>query len=181
MSALSDLPTEHSPRQQWRGFLLLNQLRERIAWINPSGEGGDFRPERRCCLWGVPSNCSKQMINEDQIHLALTAINFLQKRGSSLYQQFMKINQKKILELEEQIFSDESNFRGYSLERKRWWLERFRWNAIHFNIIGWRSEWHQADITQPAYAWKKGNRVGGLPLVSLLKRNTQRESTSNYS
>ena len=59
------------------------------------------------------------MINEDQIHLALTAINFLQKRGSSLYQQFIKANHKKILELEEQIFSDESNFRGYSLERRR--------------------------------------------------------------
>ena len=59
------------------------------------------------------------MINEDQIHLALTAINFLQKRGSSLYQQFIKANHKKILELEEQIFSDESNFRGNSLERRR--------------------------------------------------------------
>ena len=36
-----------------------------------------------------------------------------------MYQQFIKANHKKILELEEQIFSDESNFRGYSLERRR--------------------------------------------------------------
>ena len=31
----------------------------------------------------------------------------------------MKSNHKKIFEIEEQIFSDESNFRAYSLERER--------------------------------------------------------------
>ena len=75
------------------------------------------------------------MINEDQIHLALTVINFLKKRGPSLYQQFMKVNHKKILELEGQIFSDESNFRGYSLERKRMMARIFAAGMLYISTL----------------------------------------------
>lgn len=118
---------------------------EKVAQINPSGEGGDSRLERPCCLRGITSNCNEQMINEDQIHLALTAINFLQKRGSSLYQQFMKVNHKKILELEEQIYSDESNFRGYSLERKRMMAGTFAAGMLYISTL---SDEEQSGIRQ---------------------------------
>jgi len=62
-----------------------------------------------------------------------------------LYQQFMKVNHKKILELEEQIFSDESNFRGYSLERKRMMAGTFAAGMLYISTL---SDEDQSGIRQ---------------------------------
>ena len=62
-----------------------------------------------------------------------------------MYQQFMKVNHKKILELEEQIFSDESNFRGYSLEKKRMMAGTFAAGMLYISTL---SDVDQSGIRQ---------------------------------
>lgn len=57
----------------------------------------------------------------------------------------MKVNHKKILELEEQIFSDESNFRGYSLERKRMMAGTFAAGMLYISTL---SDEEQSGIRQ---------------------------------
>ena len=57
----------------------------------------------------------------------------------------MKVNHKKILELEEQIYSDESNFRGYSLERKRMMAGTFAAGMLYISTL---SDEEQSGIRQ---------------------------------
>ena len=47
----------------------------------------------------------------------------------------MKVNNKKILKLEEQIIGDESNFRGYSIERKRIMAGRFAAGMLYISTL----------------------------------------------
>ena len=57
----------------------------------------------------------------------------------------MTVNHKKILELEEQIFSDGSNFRGYSLERKRMMAGTFAAGMLYISTL---SDEEQSGIRQ---------------------------------
>ncbi|MCB4412311.1 MULTISPECIES: hypothetical protein [unclassified Synechococcus] len=75
------------------------------------------------------------MISESQIHFASTAFNCLQRKGSSFFQEFIKINFDKISELEVQIASDESSFRGYSLERKRMMINTFAVGMLYISTL----------------------------------------------
>ena len=64
-----NLPTEYSPRQQWRFFSLPTQLGDKDCRINPSDGGGNSQLEQRWCVHGARASHITKESNESCISI----------------------------------------------------------------------------------------------------------------